>query len=212
MCLFRVKPYKIDEMARTLEKDSLNEKLIISTMAGVNLSQLQNIFLPGKPRIIRAIPSIACKLGVGIVTLYADANSPLGDQEKSRIENLFSKSGLTLWEENENLIDTYTAVGASTPAFYALFIDAIADATVLMGIPRDRAILLAAQSALGSATLILQEYGSGRKLIGTEACQVKNAVCTPGGCSIKGIHALEQGSVRGHIMNALEKSCLAFKR
>ena len=194
----------------------LAQKLIISTLAGVTIKDLHKILFDEASghlivSIARAMPNIACRLGTGIVTLFADSDLP--KEKRTILTELFNAMGLVLWEDsNEALMDMYTAVGASTPAFNALFTEAIADAAVLMGLPRDRACLMAAQAALGSATLMLEEAKKCTSNGNTAAASLKNNVCTPGGCSIKGIFALEKGAVRGHIMTAIQEACLAFKK
>jgi pyrroline-5-carboxylate reductase len=206
----------------------VENKLVISTLAGTNCAFFEGYSLLGRSALIRAVPSIACKTGQGIVVLHCGLKSSLSSEQRAVIDMMFSKMGLVFWEEKEALVDVHTAVGASSPAFYSLFVDAIADAAVLMGIPRERAILLAAQSAKGTASLLLEPYhcatrqGTERSHpedaveeftpSGTEASALKNFVCTPGGCTMKGIYVLEQNGVRGHIMNAIEKCCLALKK
>ena len=110
-------------------------------------------------------------------------------------------------------MDAYMAIGASSPAFFSLFCDAMADGAVHAGLPRHQALQIVAQSALGTAAMILaaiQDHGSSSK--GGEATEFKNSVCTPAGCTIKGIQALEEGAVRGCIMRAVERAAETFSK
>jgi len=111
-----------------------------------------------------------------------------------------SRTGV-LDELPEHLIDAGCALSGCGPAFFCQFMEALADGAVECGLPRDKAMLYAAQTALGTAELIRNS--------GQHPAALKDAVCSPGGSTIAGVHALEAGGVRAAAMNAV---CAAYQR
>ena len=99
---------------------------------------------------------------------------------------------------DEKLIDAASAVSGCGPAFVYMFIEALADGGVMSGLPRDKAIKYATQTLLGSAELL--------KKSGKHPGELKDAVCSPGGSTIEGIKALENGALRGTVMNAVAEA------
>ena len=98
----------------------------------------------------------------------------------------------------EHLLDAVTGLSGSGPAYVYLMIEALADGGVKMGLPRDMALSLAAQTLVGAARMVLET--------GQHPAQLKDAVTSPGGTTIAGIHALEEGKLRATLMNAVEAS------
>jgi pyrroline-5-carboxylate reductase len=199
----------VHEILSEFRSTVADDQLFISLIAGLNSCDFYNYFSGISPKIIRAMPNLACQIGFGI-TIICPCGHRLTERHLDIIHTMFSKTGLLLFEENEILLDRYTALSASTPAFYALFADAIADGAVLMGVPRSRALQIAIQSLLGTAHLLKNEIE--KNCTGSEAADLIHSVCTPAGCTIQGIFNLQKNAVPGHIMEALQLSCNTFKK
>ncbi|KAH9043309.1 pyrroline-5-carboxylate reductase [Lactarius pseudohatsudake] len=166
-------------------KEALAGKLLISILAGVTIAQLSNWVLPSTT-VIRAMPNTPCR-GMTVVS-----NLPPSDAEglnKEIILKIFSSIG------------RFTSmlaqpVSGSGPAFACIFLEAMADGGVMMGLPRAEALELAAQTLQGAARMTLQSD--------MHPAQIKDSVTTPGGCTIAGLLALEDGRVRSTIARAIQ--------
>ena len=127
------------------------------------------------------------------MVLYS-ANAKAGKKEIETFCKALSAAGV-VDPIPEDKIDAASALSGCGPAFVALFAEALADGAVECGLPRDKAALYAAQTILGTAKLILES--------GKHPGQIKDAVCSPGGTTIEGVHALEQNGFRAASMNAV---------
>ena len=125
------------------------------------------------------------------------ANAAVTDEEKCAFVQLLSAAG-QLDEIPEALIDAGSAVSGCGPAFVYLFIEALADAGVQCGLPRDKALQYAAQTVCGAGRMAVTD--------GRHPAALKDAVCSPGGSTIEGVHALEDGAFRGVVMDAVQAS------
>ncbi|KAF9264768.1 pyrroline-5-carboxylate reductase [Marasmius fiardii PR-910] len=175
-------------------KDALDGKLLISILAGVTISQLASWVHPST-KVIRAMPNTPCKIREGMTvvsTLPPSANEEL---EKDIILKIFSSIGRCRFLEEKHF-DACTALSGSGPAFACIFLEAMADGGVMMGLPRTEALELAAQTLQGAARMVLQS--------GSHPSQLKDAVTTPGGCTIAGLLALEDGRVRSTIARGIQ--------
>ena len=122
------------------------------------------------------------------------ANENVADEEAEEFKKIMEKAGM-IDEIPEKLIDAGTAVSGCGPAFCYMFLDALADGGVDLGIPKDKAILYAAKTLLGSAKMVLETMESPSVL--------KDKVTSPGGSTIEGVRALEEGAYRGTAINAV---------
>ena len=195
-----VKPQVLKEAVGEI-KDTLKERkdrfVIVSMAAGVKISTISSLFGVDLP-VIRIMPNTPVSVGEGMI-LYT-ANSLVSDTEKEDFLNILSKAG-KLDYLSENLIDAGCALSGCGPAFVDLFIEALSDAGVKCGLPRDKALLYASQTLLGSSKLMIET--------GTHPAVLKDAVCSPGGSTIAGVHALETNAFRGTVMDAV---CAAFDK
>ncbi len=182
-------------------KESLSERkdrfVLVSMAAGITSERVQCLAGEDYP-VIRIMPNIPVSVGEGMI-LYCTK----GDVKESELNGflaLMSCAGkLTLLDEK--LIDAGSAVSGCGPAFAFMFIEALADGGVQCGLPRDKALILAAQTLLGSAATVLET--------GRHPEDLKDAVCSPGGTTIAGVHALEKGAFRADSASAVVS---AYKR
>ncbi|KAI9446527.1 pyrroline-5-carboxylate reductase [Lactarius indigo] len=175
-------------------KEALAGKLLISILAGVTISQLSNWVLPSTT-VIRAMPNTPCRIREGMTVV---SNLPPSDVEglnREIILKIFSSIGRCRFLE-ERHFDACTALSGSGPAFACIFLEAMADGGVMMGLPRAEALELAAQTLQGAARMTLQSD--------VHPAQIKDSVTTPGGCTIAGLLALEDGRVRSTIARAIQ--------
>lgn len=192
-----VKPQVLGSVLSEI-KDILIEKetLLISMAAGVQISQIES-YIPNKA-IIRIMPNTPVSIGKGMI-LYC-ANGEVSESDiNSFVEDM--RFAGTFDQIDEKLIDAGSAVSGCGPAFMYLFLEALADGGVACGLPRDKALSYAAQTMLGSAELLIQS--------GSHPGVLKDAVCSPGGSTISGVKALEDGGLRSAGINAVIR---AFER
>jgi len=175
-------------------KEALGGKLLISILAGVTIATLEEWVLP-TTRIVRAMPNTPCKIreGMTVVSVLPKATETATD--RAIISRIFSSIGRCRFMEEKHF-DACTALSGSGPAFACIFLEAMADGGVMMGLPRAEALELAAQTLQGAARMVLQG--------GTHPAQLKDSVTTPGGCTIAGLLALEDGRVRSTIARGIQ--------
>ena len=175
-------------------KDSF---VLISMAAGLTMDTIQNM-AGGNYPVIRIMPNTPVAVGDGM-TLY-DATENVTDEQLSQFTGNMARSGV-LDRLPEKLIDAGSAIAGCGPAFACLFLEALADGAVACGLPRDKALLYGEQMLLGTAKLAMES--------GQHPGKLKDAVCSPGGSTIAGVGALEEGNFRGSAMNAVKA---AYKR
>ena len=168
------------------------DRFILVTMAaGLTMERISNL-AGGDYPVIRIMPNTPCAVGAGVV-LY-DANSLVAAEELSFFTDTMSGAGI-LDRLDEHLIDAGSSVAGCGPAFVSMFIEALADGGVTVGLPRAKALLYAAQMVEGTAKLMLTT--------GQHPGQMKDAVCSPGGSTIAGVRALEKAGLRTAAMEAV---------
>jgi len=170
-----------------------NRLCLVSMAAGVTLSQLSELFEDTK--IIRIMPNTPASVGAGVI-LYALGEKAEKDDEALLCEALAFAGSLN--KLDEKLIDAGTAVSGCGPAFAYMFIEALADGGVKCGLPRDKAQKFAAEMLLGASKLCLES--------GNHPGELKDAVCSPGGSTIAGVAALENGAFRASVIDAVESA------
>ena len=189
-----VKPQMMADLLTTLRpvlKQRKTPFVLVSMAAGLTIGTLAE--MAGVPcPIIRIMPNTPCAVGEGL-TLYACSAEVTDAQEKAFL-HLLSRSG-ELEPLSESLIDAGSAVAGCGGAFACLFLEALADGAVACGLPRDKAQRYAAQMLKGTAELALQSQ--------QHTGALKDAVCSPGGTTIAGVRALEEGGFRAAAMNAV---------
>ncbi len=173
---------------------------VVSMAAGVRIDRLSAILPVGTP-IIRIMPNTPVSVGCGM-TAYA-TNEYVSAEREAAFLSVMKSTG-ELDRLSEQLIDAESAIAGSGPAFAYMFVDALADGGVLSGLPRDKAILYAAKMLEGAAKLLLTS--------GEHPGALKDKVCSPGGSTIEGVMALEQGAFRAAVSEAVVATCEKAKK
>ncbi len=192
-----VKPQNMEETLAPLQSilSARQDVVLITMAAGLSIAAIQT-YAGAKLPTIRIMPNTPAMLGEGMI-LYATSGVSADDER--RFLDCFAKAG-KVDKIPEEKIDAASALSGCGPAFVYAFAEALADGAVECGVPRDKAALYAAQTLKGAAAMLL-EYG--------HPADLKDAVCSPGGTTIAGVHALENGSFRGATMDAV---MAAYKR
>ncbi len=174
--------------------DALDQsKLVISIAAGVPLAAIASGV--GKElRLIRVMPNICAFVKESATAIAAGDFVLEGDVEMAK--EIFDSVGISVFIQENVLMDAFTGLSGSGPAYMFLIIEAMADAGVKMGLSRKDSLLLSAQTMLGSAKMLLESK--------EHPGQLKDRVTSPGGTSIAGIHTLEQGGLRTTIIDCVE--------
>ena len=181
-------------------KDSVTDHMIIVSIApGKSLDWFEEKF--GKRiKMVRTMPNTPAMVKEGMIGMCH--NDMVSDEEIAIVQQLcqgFSKTEII----PEHLMDVVTAVRGSSPAYVFMFIEAMADAAVAGGMPRQQAYTFAAQAVLGSAKMVLET--------GKHPGELKDMVCSPGGTTIQAVRVLEEGGMRSSVIEAMMK-CLDISR
>ena len=175
-------------------------QLLISIAAGVSLAAIE-ARLPSGAAVVRSMPNTPALLGVGATAFAAGRHVDASRLEWAR--RCFESVGIVRIVP-EALLDAVTGLSGSGPAFVYLMIEAMADGGVRMGLPREDAQALAAQTVLGAARMVLET--------GRHPGQLKDEVTSPGGTTIAGVHALERAGLRGALIDAVEAATLRSRQ
>ncbi|HSB82815.1 MAG TPA: pyrroline-5-carboxylate reductase [Candidatus Methylomirabilis sp.] len=194
--LLAVKPQVMGQALDDLVEALDEKKLVISIAAGIPTSFILDRF-SFPLRVVRVMPNTPALVLEGMSALARGLHATAEDLETTR--RLFETVGKVVVVD-ESLLDAVTGLSGSGPAYIFLVIEALADAGVKVGLPRDVAHLLAAQTVRGAARMALET--------GKHPGQLKDMVTSPGGTTIAGLHALEQGGVRAAFFNAVEAATL----
>jgi pyrroline-5-carboxylate reductase len=187
-----VKPQIVDRILQPVSA-SLNEgDLVISIAAGVPLDAIE-ARLPAEAKVVRAMPNTAAIALAGATAIAPGSHASAADLEIARA--LFEAVGRCVVLD-ESLLDAVTGLSGSGPAYVMLMIEALADGGVKVGLGRDTALLLAAQTVYGAAKLQLET--------GEHPGRLKDMVTSPGGTAIAGLHTLEAGGLRTTLIDAVE--------
>ena len=189
-----VKPQVIDKVLDVVAKELKSETLIISIAAGVPLTALE-ARLPAGARVVRAMPNTPATSLAGATAIAAGTHATKEDLKLAT--TLFEAVGRVVTLD-ETLLDAVTGLSGSGPAYVMLIIEALADGGVKVGLHRDTALLLAAQTVYGSAKLLLET--------GEHPGRLKDMVTSPGGTAIAGLHTLESGALRKTLIDAVESA------
>lgn len=190
--ILAVKPQILKQVVGDIGKYFEPSKLVISIAAGVAMDSIEYC-AKQELKLIRVMPNICVSVGEGISAIAAGKHATKEDMMVAKA--IFESAGKSLFIE-EYLLDAVTGLSGSGPAYIFLIIDALADGGVKVGLARSDALLLASQTVLGSAKMLIET--------GEHPGRLKDSVTSPGGTSIAGLHALEEGGVRTTLIKAVE--------
>ena len=186
-----VKPQQVAEALEPVRK-RLRDKPVVSVVAGYDFARYEIILPPGIPHL-SMIPNTPVAVGEGI--LVCERNHSLDAGDRQTFDRLFSKIGMIVWVGTEQMGAAGTICG-SAPAFVCLFMEALADAAVKHGIPRADAYRMVSKMIVGTGGLQLAT--------GLHPGVLKDAVCSPGGTTIRGVAELERRGFRGAVIDAVD--------
>jgi pyrroline-5-carboxylate reductase len=189
-----VKPQVIDKVILPIGRALQERALVISIAAGVPIESIE-ARLPADARVIRTMPNTAAIALAGATAIAPGTHASDADLAVAR--RLFEATGRVVVLD-EILLDAVTGLSGSGPAYVMLMIEALADGGVKVGLHRETALLLAAQTVYGSAKLLLET--------GEHPGRLKDMVTSPGGTAIAGLHTLEAGGLRTTLINAVENA------
>ena len=182
---------KPGDALRALEELDLASKLVISIVAGLSLRALEKAAGNGA-RVVRVMPNTPALIHQGAAAYALGSSATQADAALT--EQVFGSVGI-IAPVKEELLDAVTGLSGSGPAYVYLMIEALADGGVLMGLPRDLALKLAAQTVVGAAGMVLQT--------GQHPAVLKDMVTSPGGTTIAGLEELEAHGLRAALLGAV---------
>ncbi|MEJ2200791.1 MAG: pyrroline-5-carboxylate reductase [Desulfuromonadaceae bacterium] len=194
LLVLAVKPQLVDAVLSGLASVFTAEKQLISILAGIPIATLESFFST-PVRVVRAMPNTPALVGMGATALCAGTHASADDLARAR--RLFESVGVAR-VISEAQMDAVTGLSGSGPAYVFTIIEALADGGVQEGLPRDVALALATQTLLGAAQLVRDS--------GEHPALLRDRVCSPGGTTIAGVKALEEGKLRATLMDAVSRA------
>lgn len=196
--ILAVKPQNIDHVLLTLNDSLDDHALLLSIAAGITTEHIASFFPDRNLRIIRVMPNAPALVQAGAHALCPAAHA--NDEDLRLAQKIFNTTGKTVIIDNEDLMDVVTGLSGSGPAFVFMMIEALSDAGVQMGLSRKISNLLAAQTVYGAGKMFMHT--------GRHAGELRDLVATPGGTTFAGLKALEKGTFRSTVMDAVEAAAL----
>jgi pyrroline-5-carboxylate reductase len=194
-----VKPQAVQQVVREITENVGSSQLVISVAASVSTSLIEAGLSEGVP-VVRAMPNTPCSIGYGMTALCSGKFAR--PEHMATANAVFSVVGRTVTVDEKHM-DAVTGLSASGPAYIYVILESLAEAGVKVGLPRDVATLLAAQTTLGAAKVVLET--------GDHPALLKDAVTTPAGCTVDGILELEEGKLRVTLIKAVVKAAQRAK-
>ncbi len=188
-----VKPQALRAVAESLQ-DPIQHRapLVISIAAGIREADLQR-WLGGNVALVRTMPNTPALIQTGATVLHAGPQ--VSGEQRDLAESILRAVGLTLWVEDEALLDAVTALSGSGPAYFFLIMEALAEAGEELGLPPESAHLLTLQTAFGAAKMALESSD--------DPATLRRHVTSPGGTTERAIEALEEGKLRETLRHAV---------
>lgn len=192
LLIIAVKPQMFDEVAKGIKGVIKKDAIVVSIVAGKSLAYLGQA-LGDELRIVRLMPNTPAMVNAGVTAICA--NDKVGQADFDKVVKICESFGVAI-SLPEKSMDAFTAVAGSSPAYVFMYMEALADAAVKGGIPREQAYTIAAMSTLGSAKLMLDT--------GKHPGVLKDMVCSPGGTTIEAVQVLEDMGFRAAVLDAVE--------
>ncbi|SCW39641.1 pyrroline-5-carboxylate reductase [Ruminococcaceae bacterium YRB3002] len=197
--LMAVKPNVFDDALRSVCEVFPRNAVVLSIAAAVTCSRIRGILGENRP-FVRIMPNTPAQVGAG---LSAVCPVNLSSEQVVVVRKLFATCGEVI-VCNEETLDNIGCVSGTGPAYVMLFIEAMADAAVGLGIKRDDALKIAAATVMGSGKLCLET--------GTHPAVLKDMVCSPGGTTIEGVKALEESGLRNSVIKAVDAAYIKTQK
>jgi pyrroline-5-carboxylate reductase len=194
LILIGVKPFQVPELVEKIKPALTAKKMVVSFAASVKTRAIEEI-AGQEIAVVRAMPNTPSALGAGAAALCRGRY--VTDAQMELAERMFETVGRTVVVDEKHM-DAVTGLSGSGPAYVYIIIEALAEAGVKVGLPRDIATQLAAQTAFGAAKMVLET--------GYHPALLKDAVTTPAGCTIDGILELEEGGLRVTLIKAVMRA------
>ena len=191
--ILAVKPNMYKQIVEEIEGELTEDKLIITIAAGITINNMEE-WLGDDAKIIRTMPNTPALVGEAMSAVCPNKN--ISKEELEYCKKIFESFGECV-ELEEKYFDGFIAVAGSSPAYVYMFIEAMADGAVKLGIPRTKAYKMAAQSVLGSAKMVLET--------GKHPGELKDSVCSPAGTTIEAVAELEKLGFRNSVIQAMDK-------
>ncbi|MDD5034199.1 MAG: pyrroline-5-carboxylate reductase [Methylococcaceae bacterium] len=189
-----VKPQVMQEVSKDIAPTvSRCKPLIISLAAGISEAAIDR-WLGGGNDVVRCMPNTPALVKTGATALHGNDN--ISAEQRSQAEAILRSVGLAVWVEREELLDAITALSGSGPAYFFLFMEAMEEAAMKLGLPSQTARLLTQQTALGAARLAIESEES--------PAELRKRVTSPGGTTEKAIAAFENGQLRAMVLEAMQ--------
>ncbi len=192
--LLCVKPQKMAAACADLQDIDFSNKCVISVAAGMTLEGLQAL-LPEASALVRAMPNTPSLVKAGACGLYAGPG--VSEQQRQQAEAIFSGIGISVWVDEETQMDVVTALSGSGPAYFFLLIESLCEGAEEQGLPADTARLLAQQTALGAARMVMEHDD-------LAVAELRRRVTSPGGTTAAGLRALQDGKLPEVAKDAIE--------
>jgi pyrroline-5-carboxylate reductase len=194
LVVLAVKPQDLPKAMSGLRKSLTDEQAAVSIVAGATIKSIQKGL--DHDGIVRIMPNTPAQIGAGVSVWTATEKTPPARLDETR--ELLQAIGVEVYVPSEKYVDMATGLSGSGPAYVFLFIEALTDAGVQVGLSRDIAATLATQTVLGSAQLLQQT--------GRHPAELRNAVTSPGGTTAEGLMSLESNRFRAAVMEAVESA------
>lgn len=199
--ILAVKPNILYSVIEEIKNCIKEATVVVSIAAGQSIDKIEKAF-GKKVKLMRVMPNTPAQVGEGMSALSPNALLSADKEATDAVVKIFESLGKAEIVP-ESLMDAVTGVSGSSPAYVFMFIEALADAAVAAGMPRDKSYTFAAQSVLGAAKMVLETK--------THPAELKDMVCSPGGTTIEAVKVLEEKGLRAAIMDAV-KACVDKSR